>query len=100
MDLGSMPSPSPIAQHVASSIHQTHTRPQEEGEERREPADEPTQLERLIAAQFRRGIPTPLTPKEQQDLMKMSLEQRCDYIAKVVVWTAKKTQKHIAEYGK
>jgi hypothetical protein len=91
---------SPIDTHVARAIHQTHTRPQDEGEERREPADEPTQLERLIAAQFRRGIATPLTPVEQQQLMKMSLEQRCDYIAKVVVWTAKAVQRHILEHDK
>lgn len=62
-----------------------------------EPADEPTRLERLIAAQFRRGIPVPLTPKETAELGKMNLTQRCDHIAKIVVWTARGVEKHIRE---
>jgi hypothetical protein len=64
-------------------------------EERWEPADEPTRLERIIASQFRRGIPVPLTPKEIQDQQRMSLEQRCDFIAKITVWTARGIEKHI-----
>jgi hypothetical protein len=62
-----------------------------------EPADEPTRLERIIASQFRRGLPVPLTPVEQQKMLAMNLEQRCDYIAKMVVWTARATEKHIRE---
>lgn len=72
-------------------------RPQKQREERWEPADEPTRLERIIASQFRRGIPVPLTPKELQDQQRMSLEQRCDFIAKLVVWTARGIEKHIKE---
>lgn len=64
-------------------------------EERWEPSDEPTRLERLIASQFRRGIAVPLTPREIQDQQRMSLEQRCDHIAKIVVWTARAIEKHI-----
>lgn len=70
--------------------HETH-------EERWEPADEPTRLERIIASQFRRGIPVPLTPKELQDQQRMSLEQRCNFIAKIAVWTARSIEKHIKE---
>lgn len=66
-----------------------------DGEERWEPSDEPTQLERIIASQFRRGIPIPLTAQEQTQLQRMSLEQRCDFMAKVVVFTARATQKWI-----
>jgi hypothetical protein len=62
-----------------------------------EPADEPTRLERLIAAQFRRGIPVPLTPKETAELGKMNLAQRCDHIAKIIVWSARSIEKHIRE---
>lgn len=62
-----------------------------------EPADEPTRLERLIAAQFRRGIPVPLTAKETQELGRMSLAQRCDHIAKIIVWSARSVEKHIAQ---
>lgn len=62
-----------------------------------EPADEPTRIERLIASQFRRGLPVPLTPVEQQKLSQMSLEQRCDYIAKTVVWTARAVEKHLRD---
>jgi hypothetical protein len=58
-------------------------------------ADEPTRLERIIASQFRRGIPVPLSPKQQQEMLQMSLEQRCDFIAKIVVWTARGVEKHI-----
>lgn len=76
------------------AITPTHTQP-DGGEGHWEPADEPTRLERIIASQFRRGMPVPLTPKEQQDLMKMNLAQRCDFIAKVMVWTARATEKHI-----
>lgn len=72
----------------------THTQPHGE-EERWNPADEPTRVERLIAAQFRRGIVVPLKPKEQQDLLHMSLEQRCDYIAKICVYTARHIEKHL-----
>jgi len=68
----------------------THSVPGGEG-----PPDEPTRLERIIASQFRRGIPVPLSPKEQQDMLRMSLEQRCDFIAKMVVWTARGVEKHI-----
>lgn len=71
----------------------THTQP--EADAPIETADEPTRLERIIAAQFRRGIPVPLSPKQQQDMLHMSLEQRCDYIAKIVVWTARGVEKHI-----
>ena len=60
-------------------------------------ADEPTRLERIIASQFRRGMPVPLTPQEQQKLMTMSLEQRCDYVAKVMVWTARAVEKRIVD---
>jgi len=88
-----------IQKEVANILRPTHSQPQS-GEERWEPADEPTRLERLIASQFRRGLPTPLTPKEQQQLLGMSLEQRCDYIAKVTVWTARAIEKHIRETGK
>lgn len=62
-----------------------------------EPADEPTRLERLIVGQFRRGIPVPLTPKETQELGKMNLAQRCDHIAKIIVWSARAVEKHIKE---
>jgi hypothetical protein len=62
-----------------------------------EPADEPTRLERLIVGQFRRGIPVPLTPKETADLGKMSLAQRCDHIAKIIVWSARAVEKHIRD---
>lgn len=78
------------------TITPTHTQP-DGGEGRWEPADEPTRLERIIASQFRRGIPVPLTPAEQQKVMTMNLEQRCDYFAKIVVWTARATEKHIRE---
>lgn len=74
---------------------QIETRDEQRQRERWEPGDEPTRLERIIAAQFRRGLPTPLTPQEQSTLLKMSLEQRCDYIAKVVVWTARGIEKHL-----
>ena len=74
-------------------LRPTHTQP--EGEDRFEPADEPTRLERIIASQFRRGIAVPLSPVEQQKLLQMNLEQRCDYIAKIVVWTARGIEKHI-----
>jgi hypothetical protein len=57
--------------------------------------EEPTRLERLICAQFRRGIPIPLNPKEHQAMLAMSLEQRCDYVAKVVVIAARHVDKHI-----
>jgi hypothetical protein len=76
-------------------IRPTHSQPQADGEERWEPQDEPTRLERIIASQFRRGLPVPLTPVEQQNLLKMNLEQRCDFIAKTVVWTARGIEKHI-----
>jgi hypothetical protein len=79
-----------------SAFTPTHTQP-DGGEGRWEPADEPTRLERLICSQFRRGLPVPLTPVEQQKLMSMSLEQRCDYIAKVAVWTARQIEKRIGE---
>jgi hypothetical protein len=59
--------------------------------------DEPTILERIIAAQFRRGIAVPLTPKENQDLMRMSIEQRCKRIADLIVWTARNIEKAIRE---
>ena len=62
-----------------------------------EPADEPTRLERLIVGQFRRGIPVPLTPKETGEMSKMSLAQRCDYIAKIIVWSARAVERHIRE---
>jgi hypothetical protein len=81
------------------AITPTHTQP-DGGEGRWEPLDEPTRLERIIASQFRRGLPVPLTPVEQQKLMQMSLEQRCDYIAKIVVYTARATEKHIVETAK
>lgn len=81
---------------AAKPVRPTHSQPQS-GEERWEPTDEPTQLERLIASQFRRGLPVPLTPVEQQKLMSMNLEQRCDFIAKTVVWTARGVEKHIRE---
>ncbi len=77
-------------------IRPTHTQP-DDGEGRWHPADEPTRLERLIAAQFRRGMPVPLTPAEQQKLLQMNIEQRCDYIAKVIVWTARQIEKRLAE---
>jgi hypothetical protein len=57
--------------------------------------EEPTRLERLICAQFRRGVAVPLAPQEHARMMAMSLEQRCDYIAKIVVWTARDVIKHI-----
>lgn len=62
-----------------------------------EPADEPTRLERLIVGQFRRGIPVPLTPKETGEMGKMSLAQRCDHIAKIIVWSARAVERHIRE---
>jgi hypothetical protein len=62
-----------------------------------EPADEPTRLERLIVGQFRRGIPVPLTPKETGELGKMNLAQRCDHIAKIIVWSARAVERHIRE---
>lgn len=77
-------------------ITPTHTQP-DHGEGRWEPSDEPTRLERLITSQYRRGLPVPLTPVEQQKLLGMNLEQRCDYIAKVTVYTARATEKHIRE---
>jgi hypothetical protein len=72
-------------------------RAQNEVEERWEVRDEPTMLERVIAAQFRRGIAVPLTPKELQDQQRMSLEQRCDHVAKIIVWTARAIVKRIRE---
>jgi hypothetical protein len=80
----------------AEAITPTHTQP-DGGEGRWEPLDEPTRLERIIASQFRRGIAVPLTPAEQQRVMKLNLEQRCDYFAKVIVWTARNIEKHIHE---
>jgi len=74
----------------------THSQPQS-GEERWNPTDEPTRLERIIASQFRRGMPVPLSVTEQQKLNGMSLEQRCDFVAKVMVYTARATEKHIKE---
>jgi hypothetical protein len=62
-----------------------------------EPADEPTRLERLIVGQFRRGIPVPLTAKETGELGRMNLAQRCDYIAKIIVWSARAVEKQIRE---
>jgi hypothetical protein len=85
-----------LSNHEGPVRRPTHTQP-DSGEGRWEPSDEPTRLERLIAAQFRRGLPVPLTPVEQQRLLGMSLEQRCDYIAKAVVWTARGIEKHILE---
>jgi hypothetical protein len=88
-----------IQKEVANILRPTHSQPQS-GEERWEARDEPTRLERIIASQFRRGIPVALTPKEQQDLLKMSLEQRCDYTAKIIVWTSRGIEKHIRETEK
>ena len=85
-----------VQKTVGDILRPTHSQPQS-GEERWEPRDEPTRLERIIASQFRRGMAVPLTVKEQQDLNRMSLEQRCDYVAKVMVWTARATEKHIRE---
>jgi hypothetical protein len=76
-------------------IRPTHSRPPDD--EAWEARDEPTRLERLIASHLRRGIATPLTPTEQQGLLRMNLQQRCDYIAKVIVWTARALEKHIDE---
>jgi hypothetical protein len=86
----------PVENEVSNIMRATHTQPQS-GEERWEPNDEPTRLERIIASQFRRGMPTPLTPKEQQEVLKMSLAQRCDYVAKIMVWTARAVEKHMDE---
>jgi hypothetical protein len=60
-------------------------------------ADEPTRLERLIVGQFRRGIPVPLTASETQAMGKMNLAQRCDHIAKIIVWSARAVERHIRE---
>jgi hypothetical protein len=86
----------PVENEVSNIMRTTHTQPQS-GEERWERNDEPTRLERIIASQFRRGMPTPLTPKEQQEVLKMSLAQRCDYVAKIMVWTARAVEKHMDE---
>jgi hypothetical protein len=59
--------------------------------------DEPTRLERLITAQFTRGVAVPLSPREQQDLIRMNLAQRCDHVAKLCVWTARAIEKRILE---
>jgi hypothetical protein len=96
--------PSPIDQHVAAAVAQ-NPRPavtpghrlEKDVEERWERPDEPTRLERIIASQFRRGIAVPLTPKEQQDQARMSLEQRCAFVAKIVVWTARAVERNIKE---
>ena len=85
-----------VKEAVTNALRPLHSQPQS-AEERWEPKDEPTRLERIIASQFRRGIPVALTPKEQQDLLKMNLEQRCDYTAKIMVWTARATEKHIRQ---
>jgi hypothetical protein len=42
-------------------------------------------------------MPVPLSVTEQQKLNGMSLEQRCDFVAKVMVYTARATEKHIKE---
>ena len=86
-----------LSQHLdpACRVGPAHTQP--ETRELWEPSDEPTRLERLIAAQFRRGIPVPLTPVEQQSMLAMTLEQRCDYIARVVVTTARAAERHILQ---
>lgn len=98
----------PIAAHVSATIaaaakepviRQGH-RSERDVEERWEPADEPTRLERIIASQFRRGIVIPLTPRELQAQSNMSLEQRCDYVAKIVVYTARSIERHLRETGK
>ena len=86
----------PVQKEVANILRPTHSQPQD-GDERWEARDEPTRLERIIASQFRRGIPVALTPKEQQDLLKMNLEQRCDYTARIIVWTSRAVEKHIRE---
>lgn len=65
--------------------------------ERWDPADEPTRLERLICSQFRRGIPVPLSAKEQQEMLALNIEQRCDYIAKIAVWTSRAVEKRLRE---
>lgn len=90
-----MSDPAPKTQPLAQPSRPAHR--QVDVEERWEPLDEPTRLERLIASQFRRGIAVPLTPRELQEQQKMSLEQRCDYVAKIVVWTARALEKHIRE---
>jgi hypothetical protein len=55
-----------------------------------------TRLERLIASQFRKGgVLIPMTPHENAKFLRSSLEQRCDFVAKVVVWTARGLEKHI-----
>jgi hypothetical protein len=90
------PSSATVAEAVRHAARPTHSQPQS-GEERWEPSDEPTRVERILASQFRRGMPVPLSAKEQQDLNRMSLEQRCDYVAKVMVWTARAAEKHLRD---
>jgi hypothetical protein len=84
-----------VPRAVQKTVREQQAEPDQENvdtpreRERWEPADEPTRIERLICAQFRRGLPVQLTPRELQDMAKMSVWDRCDYVAKIAVRTAR-----------
>jgi hypothetical protein len=90
-----------VAPAVQKSIREAQKEPDQEQHdgprerERWEPADEPTRVERILCAQFRRGLPVQLTPRELQDMAKMTVWDRCDYIAKIAVRTARAAEQEL-----